>query len=560
MKLQRNILRKVSPAQSARVLRALEHLVESIIVQLKGNVGCVFISIEGRLEAVAIAGKYAQCHMMSPQQSGPTSGRAWPMSLIREPIQNASAMSDIDELGVDVDLNKVVGNSICLPIGTGKECLGAVYIECETCRSSYDVSTAKSLRMLLAMCSEFLLQHRELNEERDLLEAMIEDVPSLHFVKDCFGKFIAANKALLTAFGLQGSDELIGKSDEDFFPSEAVHHISILEKEIIRSGKPIKDYEEYNPNLKGGPYWFSISKAPLYNYNNEIVGVICSCHDITHSKRQEYELSRQNYDLKTTNSTLQKTQSLLVQAEKLASLGSITVGISHALNTPIGNSLTVSSAIQDESRNFLDQIGKGLISKKSLSDFVSRTVEGANIIQSSLARAVDLIGSFKNVALDQSAMECRKFPLAESLKDLMEIIRSSNTEENFEVSLNCADEMTLYGYPGGLAQVVLQLANNAIMHGTKPGQKLHIQIHARPGSDDRVLLQIIDDGEGMTELTLSRIFDPFFTTKLGAGGTGLGMYVVHQLVTTLMKGFIQASSVKGGGATIEISIPRVMPD
>ena len=556
MKLQKNILQVVSPALSKRALTALQHLIESIVAQLKGSVGCVFIIIEGGLEAVAVASTGTQNQMMKIKHTESPMGRVWPMSLIEESIRKASAIRDVEELSEDLDLNTSVGNTICLPIGTGKSCFGAIYIESESIRSSHDFATARSVRKQLAMCSEFLLLHRELNEERDLLDAMIEDVPSLHFIKDCEGKFIAANKALLTVFGLETADQIIGKSDADFFPLEEVQHISTLEKEIIRSGKPIIDYEEYNSSLMGGPYWFSISKAPLYNYDSEIVGIICSCHDITHSKKQEYELLRQNNDLKTTNSTLQKTQAMLVQAEKLASLGSITVGISHALNTPIGNSLTVSSAIQDQSKSFLEQIEKGTISRKILSDFVARTLEGTEILQSSLARAVDLIGSFKNVALDQSEMECRDFSLAVLLNDLVEIIRNSNAEGSLEVSLKCAEDLSLHGYPGGLSQIVLQLANNAILHGTKGGQKLHFQIYAERSSDDRILMKFVDDGMGMSEKTLSRIFDPFFTSKLGAGGTGLGMYVVHQLVTTLMKGLIQVSSIKGSGATVEITLPR----
>jgi signal transduction histidine kinase len=63
----------------------------------------------------------------------------------------------------------------------------------------------------------------------------------------------------------------------------------------------------------------------------------------------------------------------------------------------------------------------------------------------------------------------------------------------------------------------------------------------------------------MDPQTLNKIFDPFFTTKRGAGGTGLGMYMIYNIVTQLLGGSIKASSVQGKGTQFEILLPLELP-
>ena len=76
---------------------------------------------------------------------------------------------------------------------------------------------------------------------------------------------------------------------------------------------------------------------------------------------------------------------------------------------------------------------------------------------------------------------------------------------------------------------------------------------------NEVSLAVVDDGNGMDESVRRRIFDPFFTTKLGTGGSGLGMHIVHNIVTNVLGGQIEVRSTPGQGTQMLISMPRVAP-
>ena len=77
--------------------------------------------------------------------------------------------------------------------------------------------------------------------------------------------------------------------------------------------------------------------------------------------------------------------------------------------------------------------------------------------------------------------------------------------------------------------------------------------------DDRVILRVSDNGCGIPVEHLSRVFDPFFTTRLGQGGSGLGLHIVFNLVTTTLGGEIRVDSAPGKGAVFTIDLPRALP-
>jgi signal transduction histidine kinase len=126
------------------------------------------------------------------------------------------------------------------------------------------------------------------------------------------------------------------------------------------------------------------------------------------------------------------------------------------------------------------------------------------------------------------------------------------------VTITCPDSLPLNTYPGALYQIVSNLVMNSLMHAFDPGQAGAISIMAKPAGT-LVLLQYTDDGKGMSEEVRSQIFEPFFTTRRGQGGSGLGMHVVYNLVTQLLKGSIRVESSPGAGATFEIFLPTDTP-
>ena len=115
----------------------------------------------------------------------------------------------------------------------------------------------------------------------------------------------------------------------------------------------------------------------------------------------------------------------------------------------------------------------------------------------------------------------------------------------------------LNSYPGSLGQVVTNLINNALIHGFGAGEAGLISISAERVGDDTVKIVIEDNGKGIPEENQDKVFDPFFSTRLGEGGTGLGLHIVHNIVTGVLAGTVELTSSENG-TRFEVKIPLVV--
>ena len=116
-------------------------------------------------------------------------------------------------------------------------------------------------------------------------------------------------------------------------------------------------------------------------------------------------------------------------------------------------------------------------------------------------------------------------------------------------------DIALDSYPGAYGQVLTNLIFNAFTHGfpNEPGGR--VLIKARRLGDEQVEITFSDDGIGIPEDVQRHVFDPFFTTRRAQGSTGLGLYIVHNLVTQHLGGTITLVSAPGKGTTICMTLP-----
>ena len=115
--------------------------------------------------------------------------------------------------------------------------------------------------------------------------------------------------------------------------------------------------------------------------------------------------------------------------------------------------------------------------------------------------------------------------------------------------------MEIESYPGVLSQIITNLIINAITHAFDGMPSGNIHISAKQ-SDGKMELEFSDKGKGMSADIQSKIYDPFFTTKRGAGGSGLGLYLIYNLVTQTLGGNIACRSQPGLGTTFTIQWPQ----
>ncbi|GAB2851909.1 hypothetical protein GCM10027277_20310 [Pseudoduganella ginsengisoli] len=270
-------------------------------------------------------------------------------------------------------------------------------------------------------------------------------------------------------------------------------------------------------------------------------------------------------DLTLVLATLKQAQNNLITSEKMASLGALVAGIAHELNTPIGNSLLTASALDDMVVAFERQLAEsGGIKRSALELHLKDTRHACSILAGSLNRAAELITSFKQVAVDQTSGHRRRFDLAGVVRDTVATYAAQLRRANCETTIDIPDMLEFDSYPGSVSQVLSNLISNALLHAFdgRHGGKLTIRAHEMepvPGHERQVTLEFSDDGVGMSPRTLHQIFDPFFTTKMGQGGSGLGMNIVYNIVTGVLRGTISIQSEPEQGTTVTIVIPMVAP-
>ena len=270
------------------------------------------------------------------------------------------------------------------------------------------------------------------------------------------------------------------------------------------------------------------------------------------------DLHAANAELSSTLTTLHHAKDQLVQTEKLAALGSIVAGVAHELNTPIGNGLTTASSLEHRVAEFSKLLAQG-IRRSDLLQFVDDTQLAAEILARNLDRAASLVTSFKQVAIDQTSAHRRLFNLSTVVAETLLTLNPAIRKSGCTVTIGIAAELELHSYPGPLGQVLSNLINNALVHAFPAGQRGTIAVTAKANGSDAIELRVKDNGRGIAPADVHRVFEPFFTTRLGQGGSGLGLHIVHNIVTGALGGRICVVSTEGHGAEFVVTLPRDAP-
>ena len=301
--------------------------------------------------------------------------------------------------------------------------------------------------------------------------------------------------------------------------------------------------------------------------------------EIQQRQRTQAELAKSNEIL---NDTLFKLQSALnaIQTEKMSGLGQLVAGIAHEINNPISfihgnlhhareyfdNLLELmelyqqhyphpNSAIRDK----MDELELEFLEEDLKNLFVS--------MQAGSNRIKELVISLRSFSrLDEAAF--KKVNIHEgldaSLMLLQNRLKPNQCDEGIEVIKNYSNLPLIQCFPGPLNQVFINLLNNAIdaLEETNKKQSVkgshavakQITICTKRLDEDKVIIQIKDNGCGIPAKVRDRIFDPFFTTKPIGKGTGLGLSIGYQVVES-HGGQILVDSEPGWGTQFSIELP-----
>ena len=258
-------------------------------------------------------------------------------------------------------------------------------------------------------------------------------------------------------------------------------------------------------------------------------------------------------------SHLRDAKDQLVAQEKLAALGALVAGVAHELNTPIGNSLLTASTLQENTAALARAAAGGTMRRSTLTEYIASCHEGLELVTRGLRSAGELVQSFKQVAVDRATEQRRPFDLLRTSHEVIATLQRSIQMAGHRLHMDIPHDIVLDGYPGPYGQVLTNLVNNAVLHAFGARRGGTMQLHAQLLRATHVEIRFSDDGVGIASENLKRIFDPFFTTKLGQGGSGLGMSISYNIVTSLFGGELDVSSTPGQGSCFTLRLPLTAP-
>lgn len=286
--------------------------------------------------------------------------------------------------------------------------------------------------------------------------------------------------------------------------------------------------------------------------------------DLLHEKSRElYHLNQQAEqradDLARSLAELGATQSALVQREKMAALGSLVAGVAHEINTPVGAAVTAVSHAEDQLRHLSAQVESGTLTRGNMRAIVAVATESLALASRNLQRGAALVSSFKNVAVDQSNATSRNVGIKELVEDVVVSLGALTRRSAVQVSAEVPADLILHVDAGPLVQVMTNLLQNACLHAFDdwPGSR-NVRIGVQSTAAGLVI-DVEDNGRGMDAETAARVFEPFFTTRRGQGGTGLGLHICHNLITSRFKGTITLTTAPQSGSLWRLSLPIPSP-
>jgi PAS domain S-box-containing protein len=410
-------------------------------------------------------------------------------------------------------------------------------------------------------------KHHEqaLAHKRDLLQALMDNLPDHIYFKDVNSRFTRINQAHARHLGLKSPEEAIGKCDMDFFPGRLARQKLVDERCLLATGKAILGLVERS-DTAAGENWVSSTKVPTYGPDGQITGLVGISRDITQIKKSEAE--RQSMELQ------------LRQAQKLESIGQLAAGIAHEINTPtqyvgdntrfVKDSFAAISKVLDSHEALLAAAGKGSISPEIVSH-CQQILAGSDLtylreqIPQALAETLEGVGRVTKIvrAMKEFSHPGGKEKTPADLNKAVETtVTVAHNEWKYVAELKLELDAALPYVPcflGEINQAVLNLivnAAHAIGDVVKklPGAKGLITVQTLCDGD-HVQIRVSDTGTGIPEAARPKIFEPFFTTKAVGQGTGQGLAMVYASVVKRHGGTVTFETEIGRGTTFIIRLP-----
>ena len=402
-----------------------------------------------------------------------------------------------------------------------------------------------------------------LQKSEAFYHSLVESLPQNIFRKDLLGRFTFANGRFCAEMG-RPLQEIVGKTDFDFFPVELAAKYRADDMRVIETSKAFEVVEEHVTHT-GEKLYVQVIKMPVHDASGKLIGTQGIFWDVTEKFRGEEQLKRAYAELaakeaellkamgmlKASHEELIQAQLQLIQAEKLESVGRLAAGVAHEVKNPLAILLMG-----------LDYMNEEEMRDTSSDQEVMRAMRDAVHRADAIVRG--LVDFSANRQLDATPQD-----LNQMIRRSLLLVKHELTGAHVGAVTDLESDLPpVVLDPNKIQQVFVNLFMNAIQAMPEGGsvmvrtysRKLS-SVHRDEGSrraerfraGDRVVIAEVEDtGTGIPPDKLSKVFDPFFTTKPTGRGTGLGLTVTRKIVE-LHNGSITLENRKEGGARVTLT-------
>ena len=395
----------------------------------------------------------------------------------------------------------------------------------------------------------------KLSQQKESFETLFnESVDGLCWLEG--DRYIDCNKAFLTLFGFQSKEEVVGLTPMDIsaeFQEQGVpSKILVPERLGATDSQESVRFEWKHKKVDGTEFWAEIILSRIMLNGKKVRYAIT--RDISEKKELAMKLQERNHDLNASNTelenmlvSLKEAQDKLIESEKMASLGSLVAGVAHEINTPVGVGLMGITQFKEDIDAIIKRYNNRELTPTDFEVFLTDANEICELVKTNLDRTAQLVKGFKQIAVDQTSEEDREVNLSHYVSEVIASLNSVLKKSQAAVTLTCPDNIVVVLNPGLLYQVLSNLIMNSINHGFKDTPAGQILIVIEDSGNTQFSLNYRDNGSGISAEHLPQIFNPFFTTNRANGGTGLGLNVTYNIITSALGGSIECRSDIGEG-------------
>jgi len=402
---------------------------------------------------------------------------------------------------------------------------------------------SKLYKTMLNSFEELKNQKRVIVTEKNRLDTLLNTIPDLIWLKDTDGTYLFCNPMFERFFGEKESG-IVGKSDYDFVDKELADFFRQKDKEAMSKGSPSVNSEWVTFADDGHRALLETIKTPLYGEQGQIIGVLGVARDVTTMWKAHEEIKELNKSLefKIEEETAKRVQAeqAMFSRTKMILMGEVMGMVAHHWRQPL-NALGIT--IQDMPYAFK----AGEINEQYLKDAVESSMRHINM----MSKTID---DFRNFFSPSQSKH--NFCIEEAITSILNITGPSLKEYGIDVHLKLDTKHTIDSYESEFKQALLNLISNskdAIIERGGELKLINITVEDRDGG---LVIAIEDSGGGIPINIMDRIFEPYFSTKEQGKGTGIGLYMVRQLVERHIGGTITVSNGKMG-ARFEIRLGSI---